>query len=811
MYAGVLVLDVAGGGDAARSDDAAADVDRLLRADGDGGGVVVEHQQRRAGDDLDQRLGGQRAEQGGDVAGGVVDGVGEALPGHRAQGGGARRDVDAAGGAVVHDAGAAAAAAQAVAEGPLQAVLQAIAEGDFDDAGFDENLRTLQVEPLEGGFDALILGGLGVNEQRVVDAVGHDAHGLAEHHGGDALLLAGLHVAIERIGAKHAAARAQASAANAGGAGAAKNAAARVDAGATESAGATECTGVAKGPGGATDGAQPRRDAGGAGERGAAGGAAVDAVEQFGQVVGRAVLHLVDEQLRFGAVHVGAVELLDPVADFVQVGRARGDDHDGVDAVDGHDTHGTEQGAAFAQRVGADGGRGGAIGAGGAGRGRAGCGGGGRRRSRRSARGATRAAAGEQAQRGLDFAGGGVLEREHADGHATQQVDVEGVDDVEPAFGLGTGAAHDQDVAHGVNAHDGVGRDHGPQDGGHFVGAQVLQRDDDGAVARRQGAGAGQARRGDDGAQRLGRADVVGAARVARHDDAIDLQRAFKQVEGFVGADGGARDEGDGAGQRGVHDVVHLEQVTQHDLHHFGGGRILEVESAGGASDGTGAAGWRSEQSVVATNDHRLCRHWRGAGACRPGRRGGNDGRHRQRCSRHGYRGCRYRRRGDIGHGCGFGCGASHELPEQGDQEERAESTGQIHGKKRKRGGRRHARPVVMAAAGSSRTGQAPKRVADGGHEGLHWDSLLAGAGRFGGEPLAAAAPGGEAAPAAEAAARGKTMTRCSAPLPKVTSRSRMPRNVHSPRLSPLRMKRGLPSTSASTPLSVGPRTMPRS
>ncbi|NZA01495.1 hypothetical protein H0I39_06455 [Ottowia beijingensis] len=84
-----------------------------------------------------------------------------------------------------------------------------------------------------------------------------------------------------------------------------------------------------------------------------------------------------------------------------------------------------------------------------------------------------------------------MLEREHADRHAAQQVDVEGGDEVEPALGLGAGAAHDEDVAQAVDAQDGVGRDHGAQDVGHFAGAQVLQRNDDGAVAGRQRLAAG--------------------------------------------------------------------------------------------------------------------------------------------------------------------------------------------------------------------------------------------------------------------------------------------------------------------------------
>ena len=89
--------------------------------------------------------------------------------------------------------------ADAAVEGPLQAVLEAVAQGDFDDGGLDDDLRALDVQALEGGFDALVLGRGGVDEQGVVDAVGHDAHGLAEHGGDDvgALLVDALPEAAE--------------------------------------------------------------------------------------------------------------------------------------------------------------------------------------------------------------------------------------------------------------------------------------------------------------------------------------------------------------------------------------------------------------------------------------------------------------------------------------------------------------------------------------------------------------------------------------------------------------------------------------
>ena len=84
------------------------------------------------------------------------------------------------------------------------------------------------------------------------------------------------------------------------------------------------------------------------------------------------------------------------------------------------------------------------------------------------------------------------------------------------------------------------------------------------------------------------RAHVVGAAGVARHDDAVELQGAFEQVHGPVGADFAARDEGDAAIERGVNDVIHLEQVAQHDVNDFAHGRIFKLEGAHRAGNAGG-------------------------------------------------------------------------------------------------------------------------------------------------------------------------------------------------------------------------------
>ena len=102
---------------------------------------------------------------------------------------------------------------------------------------------------------------------------------------------------------------------------------------------------------GAGEGNGTGRDARGARAGGRGGRAAVNAIEQLGQVVGRAVLNFVNKQLRLRAIVARPVELLDPVAHFVQVGGARGDDQQRIDALDGHDAQRAVQGVAFADDI----------------------------------------------------------------------------------------------------------------------------------------------------------------------------------------------------------------------------------------------------------------------------------------------------------------------------------------------------------------------------------------------------------------------------------------------------------------------------
>src|SRR6218665_58213 len=70
---------------------------------------------------------------------------------------------------------------------------------------------------------------------------------------------------------------------------------------------------------------------------------AEDATEHGGQVARVHVLHLVDEQLRLGAVVRGLVQALDPAARLVEIGGPWRDDQNAVDALDGQHAHGAGQ------------------------------------------------------------------------------------------------------------------------------------------------------------------------------------------------------------------------------------------------------------------------------------------------------------------------------------------------------------------------------------------------------------------------------------------------------------------------------------
>ncbi|MPM46916.1 hypothetical protein SDC9_93623 [bioreactor metagenome] len=252
---------------------------------------------------------------------------------------------------------------------------------------------------------------------------------------------------------------------------------------------------------------------------------AAENAAQHGRQVARVhVLHLVDEQLWLCPVVAGLVEFFDPATGFFQVGCPGGDHHDAVDACNGQYADGSIQGKVLTQGYG--------------------------RRCRACswsscslrggcrapwsgcrASGATRRAAVKQLQRGLHLFDGGVLERIDSDRHALEHVHVKGFHHVHPTFGLGARAHHDQHVAQGIHPNDGIALHHGLQDGGHLSRPDELQRNDDYAVTRRQRplTVSHDSDVGDDPLQSLHLADVIDAARIAPHGQAIDLQGAFQQ------------------------------------------------------------------------------------------------------------------------------------------------------------------------------------------------------------------------------------------------------------------------------------------
>ena len=190
-------------------------------------------------------------------------------------------------------AGAATATAAAV-EGPFQAVAQGVVQGDFDDAGLDQHLGGGDIKAFEGGFDAFVFGAGAPDDDGVVQLVGHDAN---VPQGGDAA-----NAAVDGLPrVAHAAAQAAACAARQ----------ALLVAGCAV-AGVEGVQGVGGAAGG---GAQ----AGGyaAGASGAGAGAAEDAGEYVGQVLGVAVLHVVDVQLGLATAAAGLVKLAHPAFDLL--------------------------------------------------------------------------------------------------------------------------------------------------------------------------------------------------------------------------------------------------------------------------------------------------------------------------------------------------------------------------------------------------------------------------------------------------------------------------------------------------------------
>lgn len=547
-HAGVFVLQVAG-------DELAVAVHGLpclkglLGADVDGSGMVVQHHQGRAGHDLEVGLAGQGIEHGTHVASGVAHGVGEA--GQRIAHATPIVAVVALGAEQAAAAGAPA-AATAAAERPFQAVAQAVVEGDFDDAGLDQHLGGGHVQALEGGLDAFVLGPGAPDEHGVVQLIGHDANaaqvGDVAHAAADRL--AGIAQTAGTQAASQPCAQAQAAAP--------KGVAAGVGVVLCDAAGAAG--GAAQTGGHATVAA-------------AGGGAAPeDAGQHGGQVLGVAVLHVVDVQLRLAAGAAGLVELGHPAPDLFQIGGVRGDDEQAVEALNGQDVQGASQWRgpkAAAQRCRSWSGRPTCLAAGDGG-------------ARHCRSGCATTAAAEQLQGGAGFFDAEVFEREEPDGHALQQIDVEGAHHVQPAFGLGAGAAHDEQVAHAVHAQDGAVVRHGPQDGGHFLRADVLQGDDDGAIARRHGgATVGHAHGSAQAAQGIDAANVEDAACVAHHGQAVGLQGDFHEVDGLVGADGLFGGQGDVAANGRMQHVVHVQDVAQHGAHQLGNGHVFQIEGNG--------------------------------------------------------------------------------------------------------------------------------------------------------------------------------------------------------------------------------------
>ena len=170
VYAGVLVLVGVGGGAAdGRAGRGFPRPVGLLRTNGDGRRMVVQHHERGAGHHLDIGLGRQGIEGSADVGGRVPQRVVEAHANCLTQSGtcGLIRVEQRAISSI-------ALVAHISAEGPLQAELKAIIQRDLDNAGLDQHLGRRQVELLERHLDALEFRRRTPDQHGVVELVSHD-------------------------------------------------------------------------------------------------------------------------------------------------------------------------------------------------------------------------------------------------------------------------------------------------------------------------------------------------------------------------------------------------------------------------------------------------------------------------------------------------------------------------------------------------------------------------------------------------------------------------------------------------------------
>ena len=210
-----------------------------------------------------------------------------------------------------------------------------------------------------------------------------------------------------------------------------------------------------------------------------------------------------------------------------------------------------------------------------------------------------------QAQRSLHFPDRSVFERKQAHRHALEQVDIKGTHNIEPTLGLVARTHHHEQIAHTVDAHDGVARRHGPQDGGHLAGTDVLQGNDHRSIAGRERVFSGLADVAGNRFEVFGLAHVVHTTRIARHGQAVGLQGALQQGQRVVGRDRATGGQGHAAREWLVQHIVHLQHFAHKDVNHIHDGGIFKLIGALRTLDLRHCRGCVVD-AVIPTDDPRL-------------------------------------------------------------------------------------------------------------------------------------------------------------------------------------------------------------
>ena len=188
------------------------------------------------------------------------------------------------------------------------------------------------------------------------------------------------------------------------------------------------------------------------------------------------------------------------------------------------------------------------------------------------------AATGQQrCKRLVDLIDAAVFQGEDPHGHAGEHVHVEGRHHLEPAVQLRPGAGQHQQVADFIDPHKRGRVRHRLQDLGHIGRADILQRHDNSAETRALAArvlytGSEFGAVGLPGYQ-------VAAVAAAYHQHVVGLEQGLQHTEQLVPGDGRTGAQGDLAVDRLVDHVIQLQDVPHNRVHHFGQGRLLEIDT----------------------------------------------------------------------------------------------------------------------------------------------------------------------------------------------------------------------------------------